>query len=315
MKNLKALLASVALLVSSGSVFAAPAVQPLVDSAWLAANLEAENLVIIDVRSGIDGTDAEGFAAGHIPGSVYASYTHGGWRTTVNGVPGMTPGIDDLETYIQSLGVSNDDAVVIVPAGVGSTDFGSAARVYWTFKLLGHDAVGILNGGLQGWVDSGGELATGQTNATAGDFRADLRPELLVSAEQVQAGMNGGSQLVDARPGEQFRGEAQHPAAGGAGTIPGAASLEEHLLVQENTSNFVDAEEVNRLVAAAGIDGSQPIVSFCNTGHWAATVWFALSEVAGLDNVAMYDGSMTEWSQDSNRPLVAGQQALSDLLN
>lgn len=315
MKNLKALLASVVLLVSSGSAFAAPAVQPLVDSAWLAANLEAENLVIIDVRSGIDGTDAEGFAAGHIPGSVYASYTHGGWRTAVDGVPGMTPAIDDLETYIQSLGVSNDDAVVIVPAGVGSTDFGSAARVYWTFKLLGHDAVGILNGGLQGWVDAGGELATGQTNATAGDFRANLRPELLVSAEQVQAGMNGGSQLVDARPGEQFRGEAQHPASGGAGTIPGATSLEEHLLVQENTSNFVDAEEVNRLVAAAGIDGSQPIVSFCNTGHWAATVWFALSEVAGLDNVSMYDGSMTQWTQDSNRPLVAGQQALSDLLN
>ena len=211
--------------------------------------------------------------------------------------------------------MSNDDAVVIVPAGVGSTDFGSAARVYWTFKLLGHDAVGILNGGLRGWVDGGGELATGQTNATAGNFTANLRPELLVSAEQVQAGANGSAQLVDARPGAQFRGEAKHPASATAGTIPGATSLEEHLLVQEGSSNFVDAAEVARLVDAAGIDGSQPIVSFCNTGHWAATVWFALSEVAGLESVAMYDGSMTEWTQDSNRPLVAGQQALSDLLN
>lgn len=315
MNKVKAVFAALALFVSGGAVLAAPAVTPLVDSAWLADNLQADNLVIIDVRSGIDGTNAEGFAAGHIPGSVYASYTDGGWRTSVNGVPGMTPGVEELQTYIQSLGVSNDDAVVIVPAGVGSTDFGSAARVYWTFKLLGHDAVGILNGGLKGWVDAGGELATGQTNATAGNFTANLRPELLVSAEQVQAGIDGGSQLVDARPAAQFRGEAKHPASANAGTIPGAASLEEHLLVQEGSSNFVDAAEVSRLVDAAGIDGSEPIVSFCNTGHWAATVWFALSEVAGLESVAMYDGSMTEWTQDPNRPLVAGQQALSDLLN
>lgn len=315
MKKLQVLFAAMAVFLAGGSLSAAPAVQPLVDSAWLAEHLDADNLVVIDVRSGIDGTDAEGFAAGHIPGSVYASYTDGSWRAAINGVPGMTPAIEDLQTYIQSLGVSNDDAVVIVPAGVGSTDFGSAARVYWTFKFLGHDAVSILNGGLQGWVDAGGELATGQTNATAGDFVANVRPELLVGAEQVEASLNGGSQLVDARPAAQFRGEAKHPASGGAGTIPGAASLEEHLLVQEGTSNFVDAAEVSRLVQAAGIDDGQPIVSFCNTGHWAATVWFALSEVAGLDNVSMYDGSMTEWTQDAARPLVAGQQALSDLLN
>ena len=96
MNQVKAVFAAFALLVSGGAVLAAPAVTPLVDSAWLANNLQADNLVIIDVRSGIDGTNAEGFAAGHIPGSVYASYTDGGWRTAVNGVPGMTPALEDL---------------------------------------------------------------------------------------------------------------------------------------------------------------------------------------------------------------------------
>ncbi|PWG65759.1 sulfurtransferase [Spiribacter halobius] len=293
---------------------AGPAVTPLVDTGWLQSNLDAEDLVVLDVRSAIDGSDRSDFERAHIPGAVYSSYTGGGWRVTENGVPGKLPPVEDLEALIGGLGIDNDDTVVIVPAGSGSTDFGSAARVYWTFKVLGHDDVAILNGGHRAWVQADGALETGPVEAVGTSFEADFRPELLATTEEVEAALEADHQLVDARPAPQYEGEAKHPAARSAGTIPGAASLEERLLVQEGTAQFVDRERVFELVEVAGIRTDERIVTFCNTGHWAATAWFALSEVAGYEDVAMYDGSMTEWTQDESRPLALAQRALSRLL-
>ncbi len=309
-----ALSALIAVGFGIGHAQAGPDVTPLVDSAWLAKHINDDDLVIIDVRSAIDGTDAAGFAQGHIPGAVYSSYTHGGWRVSKDGIPGKLPDIDALEQLIGKLGVDNDDSVVVVPAGVSSTDFGSAARVYWTFKYLGHEQVAILNGGYQAWVDAGGAQATGASNVASATFNADPQPALLADTDSVGQALASGNQLVDARPAAQYSGQAKHPAARAAGTIPGAASLEQGLLVKEGTAQFIDPEEVSRLIETAGIQGEGPVVSFCNTGHWAATAWFAMSEVAGLEDVALYDGSMTEWSQDSSRPLAQGQQALSELL-
>ncbi len=307
------LIAGVALSVS-GLTIAGPAVTPLVGSDWLAQHLGDDDLVVIDVRSGIDGTDADGFAAGHIPGAVYSSYTAAGWRVAEGNVPGKLPDVARLEALIGGLGVDNDDTVVIVPAGVSSTDFGSAARVYWTFKYLGHDDVAILNGGYRAWVESGGAVEAGAVNPTPASFTAQPQPSLLADTNDVEAAVASGAQLVDARPANQYRGDAKHPAALAAGTIPGAASLEERLLVEDGSAYFLDAAEVNQLIETAGIRDDGPAISFCNTGHWAATAWFALSEVAGIET-ALYDGSMTEWTQDPSRSLVQGQQALSELLN
>ena len=293
---------------------AGPDAGPLVGPDWLAEHLNDPDVAVLDVRSAIDGTDAGGFAAGHIPGAAYASYTAAGWRVAEGAVPGKLPPVDRLEALIGSLGVDNDDTVVVVPAGVGSTDFGSAARVYWTLKYLGHEDVTILNGGYRAWVEAGGEIATGEATVTPATFNADLQPELLADTSDVANADSSGSQLVDARPAAQYAGQAKHPAARAAGTIPGAASLEERLLVEQGTATFIDTDEVNRLIEVAGIEQNGPVVSFCNTGHWAATAWFALSEVGGLEDVALYDGSMTEWTQDPARPLVQGQQALSQLL-
>lgn len=301
-------------LFASAIAFAGPAVTPLVSTDWLAQHLGDPNLKIIDVRSGIDGTDAAGFAAGHIPGAAYASYTAAGWRAAEGNVPGKLPAIEGLESLIGSLGVDGDDSVVIVPAGVSSTDFGSAARVYWTFKYLGHEDVAILNGGYRAWVEAGEAVETGASNPAPAAFSADLQPSLLATTSDVEAALASGEQLVDARPANQYSGEAKHPAALGAGTIPGAASLEERLLVENGSAYFIDADEVSRLIETAGIRDDGPAISFCNTGHWAATAWFALSEVAGIET-ALYDGSMTEWTQDTARPLVQGQQALSEFLN
>jgi thiosulfate/3-mercaptopyruvate sulfurtransferase len=150
------LLALVLIVASSLAMASGDKTTPLVDADWLDANLNRSDLVVLDVRSGIDnGGDRSSFQQAHIPGSVYSSYTGDGWRESRNGVAGLLPPVASLERLIGSLGIGNEDTVVIVPAGTGVTDFGSAARVYWTFRVLGHDAVTILNGGFAGWQAAG----------------------------------------------------------------------------------------------------------------------------------------------------------------
>nr|WP_297401034.1 sulfurtransferase [uncultured Marinobacter sp.] len=312
-------LLAIVLLVTSSLAWAdGDRTPPLVDASWLEGNLQRDNLVVLDVRSGIDnGGDRSSFQQAHIPGSIYSNYTGDGWRETRDGVAGLLPPVASLERLIGGLGIGNDDTVVIVPAGTGPTDFGSAARVYWTFRVLGHDAVTVLNGGFAGWQTAGFEVASGGSEARpVAQFEGTLQPELIASLEEVQAARDSQAQLVDARPSDYFRGETKSPAAKAAGTIPGARSLPHtSFLGQQSRVWYLNADQITAKVNQAELDPSQRTISFCNTGHWAATDWFVLSELAGFEEVALYDGSMAEWSQDSSRPMQVAKQGLGKLLD
>ncbi|UXZ54815.1 sulfurtransferase [Halomonas sp. 7T] len=295
---------------------------PLVDAQWLNEHLDSEALVVIDVRSSIDnGGDEDSFIEARIPGSRYTSYTDDGWRETRDSVAGLMPEVGELERLIGSLGVANDSAVVIVPAGTGATDFGSAARVYWTLKVLGHDEVAILNGGFTGWQQQGFEVASGEPEGfeTAEFTAAALREELIATTEDVEAARTTQAQLVDARPTDYFMGDAKSPAARVAGTIPGARSLPHQThLNNQNGAYYLDTDGLQSRINAADLDNQERTIAFCNTGHWAATDWFVLSEVAGFSNIAMYDGSMAAWTISDSRPVQFardGIRQVRELLN
>jgi len=291
---------------------------PLVDASWLDANLNKDNLVVLDVRSGIDnGGDRSSFRKAHIPGSVYSSYTGDGWRESRDGVAGLLPPVTVLERLIGGLGISNDNTVVIVPAGTGATDFGSAARVYWTFRVLGHNDVTILNGGFAGWQAAGFEVASGESSQGAvTQFQGSLQQQLIASLEEVQQARSSQAQLVDARPSDYFRGETQSPAARAAGTIPGSRNLPHAGFVGERDAVwYINEDSITAQVNQAELNPATRTISFCNTGHWAATDWFVLSELAGFQEVALYDGSMAEWSQDSSRPLQVAKKGLGKVLD
>ncbi|MCP1676517.1 thiosulfate/3-mercaptopyruvate sulfurtransferase [Natronocella acetinitrilica] len=304
-----------ALLIALPGLVGARDMQPLVSVDWLDQHLGEDNLVVVDVRSAIDGSSQSDFEEAHIPGAVYASYTEAGWRQDSDGVPGKLPAEDDLAELIGGLGIDNDTDVVIVPAGVGSTDFGSAARVYWTFKVLGHDRVSILNGGHKAWVEAGKSVESGWNEPEPRSFAVNFRPELIASSDDVSNAPNAGIQLVDNRPADQFLGRDKHPASRAAGTIPGSLNLEQQKLTHEGTSFMVDEETVRQLMEQAQVNSDQRSITFCNTGHWAAMGWFAMSEIAGQTDVAMYDGSMVEWSQDENRPLQTERRGLGGLID
>lgn len=200
---------------------------PLINAQWLNENRDNDALVVLDVRSSIDnGGDRDSFVEARIPDSRHTSYTDDGWRETRDSVAGLMPEVSALETLIGDLGINNESAVVIVPAGTGPTDFGSAARIYWTFKVLGHDKVAILNGGFAGWQQQGFDVEDGEPSVVApADFVADVRESFVATTEQVEVARNNQAQLVDARPADYFAGEIKSPAARVAGTIPGARSL------------------------------------------------------------------------------------------
>ncbi|WP_420390058.1 sulfurtransferase [Marinobacter sp.] len=310
--------AIVLVFASSLAVAAGNGTTPLVDASWLESNLHRDDLVVLDVRSGIDnGGDRSSFQDAHIPGSLYSSYTGDGWRESRDGVSGLLPPVSSLERLIGGLGISNDDTVVIVPAGTGATDFGSAARVYWTFRVLGHDEVAILNGGFAGWKAEGFETVSGESNQRAvTDFKGSLQQNLIASLEEVEEARSTQAQLVDARPADYFRGENQSPAARAPGTIPGSRNLPHAGFVGErNSAWYLNEGSITARVNEAELNPGTRTIAFCNTGHWAATDWFVLSELAGFEEVALYDGSMAEWSQDSNRPLQVAKKGLGKLLD
>lgn len=291
---------------------------PLVDAGWLNANLDRDGLVVLDVRSAIDnGGDRSSFQKAHIPGSIYSSYTGDGWRESRDGVAGLLPPVSSLERLIGSLGIGNDDTVVVVPAGTGATDFGSAARVYWTFRVLGHDDVTILNGGFAGWQAEGLDIASGEAAQRAvSRFEGRLQPNLIASLEEVEAARGTQAQLVDARPSDYFRGENQSPAARAPGTIPDSRSLPHvGFLGERDQAWYLNEDSITAQVNQAELNPGTRTIAFCNTGHWAATDWFVLSELAGFEEVALYDGSMAEWSQDSDRPLQVAKKGLARLLD
>ncbi|WP_274425650.1 sulfurtransferase [Chelativorans sp. YIM 93263] len=276
-------------------------VRPLVDMEWLQENADNEKLVVLDIRDDIEGTDLGNEP--YIAGAVVAPYGEVGWRTEIDGVPGKLPPVDDVAGLIGSLGIDNGDHVVIVPWGTDSTEFGSATRVYWTFKYLGHDAVSILDGGWRQYDAAGGARAAQPIQPEPTEFTYELQEQLLATTDEVVAALDSGVVLVDGRPAEQFDGQSKSPVVRVEGTLPGAVNIEHSDLYSAEYALFARPETVSALAEAVNLGADEENITFCNTGHWASIAWFGLSEVFGNRNTSMYDGSMSEWTVDPSRPV------------
>jgi thiosulfate/3-mercaptopyruvate sulfurtransferase len=285
---------------------------PLVSPQWLNANLKAPNLVILDIRSAIDGGGAEVYKQGHIPGATHSDYDKGGWRVTRNGVPFMLPTVAELEKVIGETGIDETSHVVIVPAGVHVLDFGSAARVYWTLKVAGLTQVSILDGGYAAWkANPAYPVETGVHRPAPKIFTVALNKNLLAQIDEVEhAAKSGNATLLDARPVSYFDGKQKAPAAKTYGRIPGARSLDSAAFYDQSRNRLRSKDEL-AAIAASLLD--VPVVNYCNTGHWAATNWFVLSELLGRKQVTLYSGSMVEWTADARRPVESGRTRWDDL--
>jgi len=294
-------LLAAAILVAAPLAVQAAEVTPLVSAEWLKANAADENVVILDIRDNIEGTDLGELP--YIANAVVAPYGSAGWRTEVQGVPGQIPGDEEIAALIGGLGIDGDDHVVIVPWGADSSEFGGATRVYWTFKYLGHDAVSILDGGWRQYDAKGGERVAEPVTPVAVDFPYEVQPQLRATTEDVVAALESGTKLVDGRPEEQYLGQGKSPVARVAGTLTGAVNIPHSAFYSAEYASFALPETIAALAEGVGLAEGEDNIVFCNTGHWASIAWFALSEVGGNKNTSMYDGSMAEWTADPARPV------------
>jgi thiosulfate/3-mercaptopyruvate sulfurtransferase len=203
-----------------------------------------------------------------------------------------------LEEHLEKLGLEQDEPIVIISEGNTDTDFGAAARVYWTLKSTGFTDLSILNGGRIAWRDA--NLPLNNTLETAVPSQLDLEFDTTWLADtqhvsSVVKGENSGL-LVDARLPEFFAGDKAHGAAKRPGTLPGAINQSYATFFENGAAAISTPTDISALKASLGIKGDEAVISFCNTGHWAATHWFALSELANVENAKLYAGSMVEYS-------------------
>jgi thiosulfate/3-mercaptopyruvate sulfurtransferase len=274
-------------LLANTAIAAPDGWKPLLEPQELSAILAQDETVRIIRVSG---------DSGFIPGAVSAPYAD--WRGPAEN-PGALREVEYYQDLVQSLGIEADTPVVLVHEGADTTDMGTAARVYWTLKSLGVEDLALVNGGFTAWREAGLDVANEAGTVTASSWEPQWSDEWRVSTEEVEQHVaSGDARLIDARPQSFFEGIMWTVAD--PGTLPDAGNLTYESWFEGN--RMVDAAAARQIAEDYGQTDAPLTVSFCNTGHWAAINWFALSEMAGVENTRLYAESMAEWTQ-ADRPV------------
>lgn len=270
---------------------------PLIQADELAPLLGSPNIVVFDAsyHLAVTGRDARAeYVTAHIPGARFFDIDAVADEGTE--LPHMLPSPGRFAAQVARLGVGPETLVVAYDT---ERIFG-AARVWWTFRVFGHSAVAVLDGGLQAWRAAGHPVEAGEalTQAASRALTPRFRRELVWDAEQVQANITrGGALLVDVRSRERFEGLVDEPRPGlTRGHIPGSRNLPWTDLLDPETGRMLPAEGIRAQLAHAGVDPSRPLVSLCGSGISAAVLALALYGL-GIRDVPVYDGSWAEWGR------------------
>lgn len=260
---------------------------PLLEPADLAALLEADDTIRVIHVTG-------DFTEGHIPGAAHSPYAK--WRGGPSNPGALLPELE-YELEAARVGVDFDTPVVLVHAGTDASDMGAAARVYWTLKSLGVQDLALLNGGFAAWQEAQLPVSTTPVEPVESGFMAEWSDEWYISTSEVARLVESGdAKLLDSRPEGFFQGIAWSIAR--PGTIRGADNLQYGDFFEG--TRMVSPDRALEIATAQGLTDAPVTVSFCNTGHWAALNWFALSELAGIENTRLYAESMAEYTIHGN---------------
>ena len=219
---------------------------PLVSADWLADNL-GKDVIVLDIRSAVDGGGIAAYEAAHVPGAIHTDYVKDNWRAVKGMATGMLPELSYLSALFGKLGLKPGLHAVVVSAGTSPGDFCAAARIYWTLKVCGHDKVSILDGGMVSW--QGRPVKSGQEPPTAAaaypvKFREDLRADFA----KVEAGIaNGSETMLDSRSAGYFAGNEKSPQAKRGGRLPTAKLLDHTQVFDLATKRLKPKAELEKL--------------------------------------------------------------------
>ncbi|MGE3247168.1 MAG: 3-mercaptopyruvate sulfurtransferase [Beijerinckiaceae bacterium] len=265
---------------------------PLVSTDWLAENLGAPGLSIVDGSWYLPAMNRNGAAEymdGHIPGAAYFDIDAVSDHSV--DLPHTLPSAEYFGQKAGEMGISDSDHIVVYDGG----GLFSAPRVWWMFRIFGARKVYILDGGLPKWKAERRPLEGGAIPRQSATFRARLNKAAVAYTDDVAAALKDGSaQVADARAKARFEGTAPEPRDGiSSGHMPGATNLPTTALVADG--KLKPKEELAAAIAAAGINPAKPVITSCGSGVSAAIINLAF-EVSGLPAPRLYDGSWTEWA-------------------
>jgi len=207
------------------------------------------------------------------------------------------PSENQFGEAMEALGISNDSRVILYDRRMTMW----ATRVWWMLKCFGFDQCAVLDGGWRTWSNEGRKISHGEEKLhQPGKFDCVLRPEMIVSTKEVEASMSGAACLVNALSPENHDGTDQ--SYGKAGHIPGASNVYAVKLVDSKSHKFLSIAELREIFSSI-TESKKPIITYCGGGIAATSDAFVLTALLGHDDVAVYDGSLSEWVLDPARPM------------
>jgi thiosulfate/3-mercaptopyruvate sulfurtransferase len=278
--------------------------EALVSTDWLARHLDAPDVRIVDATYILPPTTRSArkeYEERHIPGAVHFDIDD--IANSDDPLPHMLPSPEKFSSRVRKLGLGDGSRIVVYD----THGMMSAARVWWMFRVFGHGDVAVLDGGLPKWLKEGRLVEDKTPMPRDRHFTARMNQFLVRDLDQVRRALDKKrEQVVDARSAGRFRGVDPEPRQGlRGGHMPGALNVPYTSLLDPDAKTFLPAERLEAVFKQAGVDLKKPIVTSCGSGVTACVVALGLY-LLGRDDVAVYDGSWTEWGGRADTPVAAG---------